>query len=275
MQALAGAPEAAQPGLDEELRGLALISLGIAKGWAARAVQAEPHLEQGVALTRRIGRPYLEFTGLAYQATVEFYRSFPRAAERSRQAIELAERHGWTDDPFAGIAYMALGGVLAWQGRLDEAEAWVQRAERTVRAEADPAAALRVQYFRGMLELGRGRAADALAAFRSAERLAGRMAVPYPLAGQIRAWLVHVLVRLGDTRRAEQAPADLGEHDRDLWEMRIAAAVLRLAQHDPHAAAAALAPVLDGSAAVPLETWLGWGVPGGGDRPGRARRPGR
>jgi len=230
MQALAGAPEAAQPGLDEELRGLALISLGIARGWAARAVQAEPHLEQGVALTRRIGRPYLEFTGLAYQATVEFYRSFPRAAERSRQAIELAERHGWTDDPFAGIAYMALGGVLAWQGRLDEAEAWVQRAERTVRAEADPAAALRVQYFRGMLELGRGRAADALAAFRSAERLAGRMAVPYPLAGQIRAWLLHTLVRLGDTGSAEQALAGLGEHDRDLWEMRIAAAVLRLAQ---------------------------------------------
>jgi len=56
------------------------------------------------------------------------------------------------------------------------------------------------------------------------------MAVPYPLAGQIRAWLLHTLVRLGDTGSAEQALAGLGEHDRDLWEMRIAAAVLRLAQ---------------------------------------------
>jgi len=244
LQAVAGAPERAQPGLGEELRGLALINLGSAEGWAARPEEAWRHLEEGIALARRIGRPYLEFTGLAYQAPVEFYRSFRRAAERSRQAIDLAERRGWTDDPPAGFAYMALGSVLAWQGRLDEAEAWVQRAERTVRAEADPAAALRVLYFRGQLELGRGRPAGALAAFRAAERLAG----PYPLAGQIRAWLLHALVRLGDTDRAEQALAGLGEPDRDRGEMRSATAVLRLAQHDPHAATAALAPVLDGSA---------------------------
>src|SRR5262245_48802461 len=244
LQALAGAPDAAQPGLGEELRGLALISLGIAEVWATRFAQAEPHLKQGVALARRIGRPYLEFTGLACQAIAEFYLSFPQAAERSEQAIELAQRQGWTDEPFAVFTYMALGGVLAWQGRLDEAEAWLQRAERTVRAEADPAAAMGVQYFRGQLDLGRGRAADALAAFRSAERLAG----PYPFAGQFRAWLVHALVRLGDTKSAEQILSGLG--DRDRGEMRIAAAVLRLAQHGPEAATLALAPVLDGSTPV-------------------------
>jgi LuxR family maltose regulon positive regulatory protein len=38
--------------------------------------------------------------------------------------------------------------------------------------------------------------------------------------------------------------------------MRIATAVLRLAQHDTHAATAALAPVLDGSARVGWPTWL-------------------
>jgi LuxR family maltose regulon positive regulatory protein len=134
----------------------------------------------------------------------------PRTAERSRQAIDLAERRGWTDDPAAGIAYTALGGVLAWQGRLDEAEPWVQRAERTIRAEADPAAALSVRYFRGALELACGRTAGALATFRTAERLAG----PYPLAGQIRAWLLHTLVRLGNTERAEHFLAGLGEPDR-------------------------------------------------------------
>jgi len=150
------------------------------------------------------------------------------------------------------FAYMALGSVLAWWGRLDEAEAWVQRAERTVRAEADPAAALRVLYFRGQFELGRGRPVGALAAFRAAERLAG----PYPVARQIRAWLLHALVRLGDTERAEQALAGLGEPDRDRGEMRSATAVLRLAQHDPHAATAALAPVLDGSAPVIRPIWL-------------------
>src|SRR5262249_51880634 len=69
LQALAEAPEAAQPGLGEDLRALALISLGSAEFWVARFQEAERHLEQGVALARRIGRPYLEFTGLAYQGS--------------------------------------------------------------------------------------------------------------------------------------------------------------------------------------------------------------
>ena len=57
LQAMAEAPDAAQPGLGEDLRALALISLGIAEFWAARFEEAEPHLEQGVALAHRIGRP--------------------------------------------------------------------------------------------------------------------------------------------------------------------------------------------------------------------------
>jgi hypothetical protein len=91
LQAIAEAPDAALPGLGEELRGLALISLGITEVWAAQFDVAERHLEQGVALARRIGRPFLEFSGLAHQAVIETYRSFAQAAERSRQAIELRE----------------------------------------------------------------------------------------------------------------------------------------------------------------------------------------
>ena len=64
------------------------------------------------------------------------------------------------------------------------------------------------------------------------------------------------LARLGDTERAEQALANLGEHDRDHAEMRIAAAVLRLAQRDPRAASVTLVPVLDGSARVGWRSWL-------------------
>jgi len=244
--AAAEAPEAAQPGLGEELRGLALISLGNAETWTGQLDQAESHLEQAVALARRIGRPYLELMALVFRAQVELPRCAPRAAELSKQAIEVAERHGWTDDTYAGLVYNALGSALAWQGRLDEAEPWVRRAERTIRAETEPMSAMGVQFARGMLETGRGRAADALAAFRAAERLAG----PHPLARPVQFWLVRMLVRLGDTERAEQLLAGLGESDRDPGQTRVAAAVLRLAQHDPDAATAALAPVLDGSAPV-------------------------
>src|ERR1700759_1587646 len=96
LQAVAEAPDAAQPGLGEDLRALALINLGITELWAARPEEAERHLEQGVTLARRIGRPFLEFTGLAHQATIQIYlsSSFARVAERSRQAVELARRDG-------------------------------------------------------------------------------------------------------------------------------------------------------------------------------------
>ena len=143
LQAAAEAPEAAQPGLGEELRALALISLGSTEFWAARFEEAERHLEQGVALARRIGRPYLEFTGLVYAAS-EFFRSSALAVEHSRQAVELAERHGWTDAPAAGLASLNVGRLLVWQGRLEEAEPWIQRAERTLRAEAEPAVGLAI-----------------------------------------------------------------------------------------------------------------------------------
>ena len=256
LQAIAEAPDAALAGLGEELRGLALINLGITEVWAAQFGVAERHLEQGVALARRIGRPFLEFSGLAHQAVIETYRSFAQAADRSRQAIELARRHGWTDEPTAGTAYVMLGAALAWQGRIQEAEPWVQRAERTVRAETELAAGAGVYHVRGVLELARGRYQDALAAFRAAERLAGNLAAPHLLVPPTRGLLLHLLVRLGEIEEAEEALADLGEPDRERGETRTALAALRLAQDDPHAAIATLAPVLDGSVPLIRQTWL-------------------
>jgi LuxR family maltose regulon positive regulatory protein len=64
------------------------------------------------------------------------------------------------------------------------------------------------------------------------------------------------LVGIGDTERAEQALADLNERDRGRREMRIAAAALRLAQHDPGATTTVLAPVLDGSILGGWRSWL-------------------
>jgi LuxR family maltose regulon positive regulatory protein len=68
------------------------------------------------------GRPFLEIKGLPYQAGIDRLRSFARAMERGSQAVELAQRHGWTDDPAVGFAGLISRWVLAWQGRLEEAE---------------------------------------------------------------------------------------------------------------------------------------------------------
>ena len=272
---MAEVADAAQPGLGADLSALALISLGSTEFWATASQDAERYLDRGIALARQGGRPYLEFTGLAYQAPHEFYHSFARAAERGRQAVELAERHGWTGDPAVGIACTAVGVVLVWQGQPDAAEPWVQRAERTLTADTQPAAVLAIRYIRGMLELERGRNAAALAALEAGEPLARRLAGPHYFVARLRALLVQSLIRLGQAERAGQFLAGLGEQDRERGEIRVAAAALRLAQGDPQAALAALAPIQQRPRCRGLLGILaGPGGRAGGDRPGRARRPG-
>ena len=246
LQVIADASDATEPGLSGDLRALTLINLGTAELWAAQLVEAERHLDQGVALARQIGRPYLEFTGMVYTASAAFGSS-ALAAERSRQAFELAERHGWSDEPAAGLASVIAARVLLWHGRLEEAEPWVQRAERIL-TDAEPAQGLAIRVVRGMLELARGREADALAAFEAADRLAKRLAEPSYMVLPNRSLLVQTLARLGETERAEQAIAQLDDRERGGAVMRIGLAALRLAQHNPHEAITALAPVLDGSA---------------------------
>ena len=243
--------DTARAGLGGDLRALALIDLGIAEAWTARFDEADRHLDDGIALARRLGRPYLEVTGLAHLAQLESWRSFQLGAERSLQAIELATEHGWADEPVAGLAYLALGVAMVTQGRLEDAEQALSQAERTVRAEAEPAAGMRLHYGRGMLEFVSGRHDAALSAFRAAERLASSLVTPHTLAPRLRSHLLQTLVRTGDTRRVEQALADLDGPERDRGETRLAEASLRLAQDDPAAAAAVLAPVIDGSVVMP------------------------
>jgi LuxR family transcriptional regulator, maltose regulon positive regulatory protein len=246
----AGAADPARLGLGEDLRALALINLGIAELWTGRFDEADRHLEQGVALAHRIGRPFLEVTGLSSWAQLASWRSFPLGAQRSRQAIELAGRHGWTEESVVGVAYLALGFALIAQGRLEEGERALEQAERTLRAEIEPAAGMRLRYARGLLDLISGRPEVALSSFQAAERLAGLLVTEHTLGGRLRSHTLQTLVRLGQAQRAEQILAAMDGTERDTGQMRNAVAVLRLAQDDPKAATAALAPVLDGS--VPL-----------------------
>jgi LuxR family maltose regulon positive regulatory protein len=87
--------------------------------------------------------------------------------------------------------------------------------------------------------------AEALRAFRSADRLRELLVEPHVLAARIPSHLARTLVRLGELERAEEVLAQISEPERALPEMRIAAAALRIAQDDPEAAAHALAGLLD------------------------------
>jgi LuxR family maltose regulon positive regulatory protein len=250
----AEAADTAQLGLGEDLRALAVVTLGTAEVYAGRLEEADRHLEQGVALARRVGRPYLELLGLSHGALAAGLRSVPAGVERSRRAIELARRHGWGEDQAASVAYVILGAMTGGQGRLDETEPLLRRGQQTLRTEAEPAAGTYLYYALGLLGLARGRNEEALSAFETAERLAATLVTPHTLAMRVRAHTLFALVRLGETGRVEAALAGLDEHERESAEMRTALAVLRLAQHDPQAAAAALAPVIGSIGADPR--WL-------------------
>jgi LuxR family transcriptional regulator, maltose regulon positive regulatory protein len=248
----------ARAGLGDDLRALALINLGIAELWTARFDEADRHLEQGVALARRIGRPALEVTGLAHWAQLVSWWSIPLGAQRASEAIELASRHGWTEEAVTGVAYVALGTPMVVQGRLEEAEQALAQAERILPDEAEPAAAMRLRYSRGLLEVLSGRPEAALVPFRAAERLAGLLVTEHTLVRRLRSHVLQTLVRLGQTQRVERDLTRMDAQERDSAEIRHAVAVLRLAQDDPQAATAALAPVIDGS--VPLTNAHLWDV---------------
>jgi LuxR family maltose regulon positive regulatory protein len=134
-------------------------------------------------LARRLGRPYLEVDGLANWALVAWERSTRQAVELSMQAIELARRHGWAEEPVTTPAYVVLGVSSLNQGRLEQAKSWLDRAERAVRPEVQPAEGITAHYARGAIKLACGREHEGLAAFRAAERLAGLLVTPHRWQG--------------------------------------------------------------------------------------------
>jgi LuxR family transcriptional regulator, maltose regulon positive regulatory protein len=246
--ALTKAPEAIEFGLGEDLRTSALTDVGIAQIWSGRLGDAERHLEHALAEARRIGRPFLELEALAHLGLVLNVRSRAMVEDRAWQAIELARRHGWEETaPSAAIACIVLGHVALWRGRLQEAERWLDQAERVLEHFAQRTVALMLSSRRALLEFARGRHAQALAAFGDVERIEGMMVLPHVLATLTQAAKLRVLVHMGELDRVQQALAGMDEELREDADIRVVLAELRLARDDPDGAAAALAPILDGS----------------------------
>jgi len=90
--------------MGSELRGVALLNLGIVETWTGRLLEAERHLCDGAALAQRIGRPYLEVACRAHQGFPSRTVSVMTARERGRQAVALAERYGLEDRPILAPA---------------------------------------------------------------------------------------------------------------------------------------------------------------------------
>ena len=152
-------------GVDADLRAFALMSIGLAEFWALELDDAERDLQESLELARRIGRPYIAIACLGYLAHIANLREEADVAEdRSREAIELADRLGWSQDPVVGGAYLALGGGVLLRGRLEQAELWLDRATRALSGVRDPEASVSLPFTRGILRFAQGRYDEALRA---------------------------------------------------------------------------------------------------------------
>jgi LuxR family maltose regulon positive regulatory protein len=233
--------------LGSDLRAVALMNLGIVEAWSGLP-DAERHLREGAVLAREIGRPYLEVSCLAQLGFASKILPFAAIARRCREAIALAERHGWDAEPIVAPALIALAGTMLWTGEFDEAERWLQRTARALQTDTGPDIGLLVHLAHGMLQAGRGRHHEALQEFSAAEYLGSQRATSHALASRVTGWMVAAEARLGMSAQARARLAALDDERAGSGEIRNARAVICLAEGDPAGALGAVRDVLDGTA---------------------------
>src|SRR5262249_25930731 len=193
---------------------------------------------------------YLEARCLVQLGFASKVRPFATTRRRCREAIALAERHGWGAEPWIAPALITLASNLIWTGEFDEGERWLARTARVVQTDTGPDIRLLVRIVSGMLAACRGRHDEALAEFSAAEHLGAQLADSHALASQVTGWLLATQVRAGLPGEARACLAALDDERANSAEVGIARGVLCPAEGAPAAAVAAVADVVDGTAPV-------------------------
>ena len=245
---------AAQPAIarttSEGHRAVALMNLGIAELWSLRVDDARQHLEQALEVSRRAGRPWLEIAPLGHLAIAEPLIGLPVSTgfRRSEEAVRIADANGWSEDPVIVTPLAAGAMALLWLAQFDECEQWLDRAERVLQPGGEPGTELLVHHARGLLRLAQRRFDEALDAFHAAKHMQTLLAGEHALGMELRSRMLQTQIAMGDTIAARTVLAGLSAEERDRSEMRIAAAMLHLADGEAEPAVDVLAPVIDRSA---------------------------
>jgi len=234
--------------LDSDLRAVALMNLGIVEAWVLGNRDSERHLQEGADLARKIGRPYLEVACLAQLAFASKIEPFATTRRRCREAIALAEQHGWGAEPIIAPALVNLAGALIWTGEFHEGDHWLGRAARALETDTAPGIRLLLHIGTGMLFFVRGRLCEALAEYSAADELQAQLEGSHALAGQLASWKLSTQARLGQLSEARASLAALDADLASAGEISNARAAICLAEGDPAAALAAACEVLNGIA---------------------------
>jgi LuxR family maltose regulon positive regulatory protein len=228
-----------------ELRGVALMNLGIVETWSRRFDDAERHLSEGAELAHTIGRPYLEVACRAHLGFPSKLVSLTTARERGRQAVALAERYGLGDRPILAPALGALAGWAIWVGEFDEGESALRRAWEVAEPQIDPAAAVLLHTAAGQLHAARRRHPAALEAFAAAAQAQSLLTGVKPFATPVVGWLAATQARLGMTDEARETLARVSAEPGWMGAIDNARALICIAGGDPAAALEILRDVAD------------------------------
>jgi LuxR family maltose regulon positive regulatory protein len=230
--------------LDSDLRAVALMNLGTVEAWSLANTDSQRHLQEGADLARKIGRPYLEVACLAELAFASKIEPFATTRQRCREAIALAEQHGWGAEPVIAPALVNLAGTLIWTGEFDEAERWLQRTARALESDAGPLIRLLLHFGTAQLFSGRRQQREALAEYSAAEHLQAQLEGSHALMRQLMSWRLATQARLGQLSEARAALAALDAELAGYGEISNARAAICLAEGDPAGALAAVQDVL-------------------------------
>jgi LuxR family transcriptional regulator, maltose regulon positive regulatory protein len=248
----------AEIALNSDLQAVALLHLGVAKAWhmgvakawSLRLADSEQDLLDGATLAHEIGRPYLEVACLAHLGLASVPRSFDLARRYSEEAIALAARHGWDDDPVIAPAQVTLAGNLIWTGQFDRGEQWLKRARHATQRTGEPGLRVLAHLLAACLPAARGRHREVLEELAAAERVQAHMVGEHALKARVIGWTAASQARLGMINLARETLGALDDRQAATGEACNASAVISLAEKDPGSARRELRPVLDGTARV-------------------------
>ncbi|HET7049712.1 MAG TPA: AAA family ATPase [Solirubrobacteraceae bacterium] len=260
--------ESSEPvAMSGELRGVALMSLGIVETWSRRFDDAERHLSEGAALARAIGRPYLEVECRAHQGFPSKTVSLASARERGRQAVALAEHYGLGDRPILAPALAAGAAWAIWMGEFDEGESALRRAWEVAEPQIDPAVAVLLHMVTGMSHAARGQHQAALEAFAAGAHTQSLLTGVHALATPVVGWLAATQARLGMLDEARETLTGLSSEPGRMGPGFVynTRAVICMAEGDPAGALDVLRDGLDltpatGPAFTRVETHLLTGI---------------
>jgi LuxR family maltose regulon positive regulatory protein len=222
--------------MENELRAVALLNLGIAEKWCRRFDDAERHLAEGAALAQAMRRPYLEVACRAHQVFPTAVVSLASVRERGRLAVALAERHGLGDRPVLAPALGAIAFWAIWMGDFDEGESALHRAQEITEPETDPAAGALLHLVTGMLHTARRDHQAALEAFATGARAQSLLTGVHALATPVVGWLAATQARLGMPDEARATLTGFSAEDARTDFICNARAVICLMEGDPTAA---------------------------------------